>query len=211
MSSTSLSTKKTSRPKLAVVNVRSANVEFTRQLAGALRSGGLAVELPAAPPPQGMLVVEVLDEPGPELGGLFRQSVILAAAGDESLAVQAVRAGAAALIGKPVSLATLVAKIQLIVNQQLEIDGLRRQVEKLGALLTEEQTVSLAVGMLAERFHLTPNEAHERLRRHARSTQSKLQSLGAQIVSQASHANELLRAAVGVHPVPGAANGLAVE
>jgi len=211
LSPTSLSSKKGSRPKLAIVNIRSANAEFARELSTALRAAGLAVELPAVPPPQGMLVVEVLDEPGPELGGLFRQSVILASAGDESLAIQAVRAGAAAFIAKPVSIATLVAKVQLVVNQMLEIDGLRRQVEKLGALLTEEQTVSQAVGMLAERFHLPPSEAYERLRRHARSTQSKLQCLGAQIVSQASHANELFRAAAGVRERPDTAAGLAVE
>ncbi|HLW22972.1 MAG TPA: ANTAR domain-containing protein [Steroidobacteraceae bacterium] len=196
---------------MLVVNVRSANTDFARELSRSLTAAGFTVEAPGVAPPEGILVIEVLDEPAPELAGLFSQNIILANAGDEALANQAIRAGAAALINKPVSMATLAAKVQLTATQLLEADRLRRQVEKLSALLTEEQTVSVAVGMLAERFHLSSHEAYNRLRRHARSTQSKLQSLAAQLVRNASTANELFRAAGSACAAPPTTPGLTVE
>ena len=205
------SSNKMSRSKLVVVNVRSADLHFAHELSHSLVTEGITVEPPAVAPPQGMIVLEVLDEPVQELHELFHQSIILARAGDEALAIQAARAGAAALFNKPVSMSTLIVKVRLIVNQLLEIDSLRHQVEKLGAMLTEEQTVSLAVGMLAERFHLPPNEAYERLRRHARSTQAKLRSLGAEIVKNASTANELFRAALRAREAPATAAGPPLE
>ena len=163
-----LTDKKSRRPKTVIVQIRVADPLFCRELTSALTAAGLSVEDLAAPPTNGALIVRVLDEP--PLTPSFGQSVIL-----------------------PVSTDTIVAAVQLAMQGTLELDALRCEVDKLRALLNEEQTVSIAVGMLAERFQLAPVDAYKRLRRHARDTQVKLQSIGAQLVTNASSANQLFR------------------
>lgn len=185
--------KKSSASRLAVVLVQSADAKFSRELNEALIAAGLTVKAPAEPTAEESVVLHVLDDPEPAVGSALCRSIVLSSARSDALDAQALRHGAAALLAKPVSIPALVTEIRLAVQQLLELDTLRRQVDKLSALLNEEQTVSLAVGMIAERFDLPPMEAYERLRRHARSTQSKLQAVAAQVVSNASSANQLLR------------------
>lgn len=188
--------KKSSRPQPAIVQIQSADAEFSRELLRALIAAGLTAITDAEAAPEGAVMVKVLDEPRPETASTFSHSIILSSVANDALSAQALQHNAAALIVKPVSIPMLVTKIRLTVHQLQQLETLRRQVEKLGAMLNEEQTVSVAVGMIAERFHLPTVEAYERLRRHARSTQSKLQGVAAQMVSNVSSSNQLFRTVI---------------
>ena len=54
-----------------------------------------------------------------------------------------------------------------------DIGKLRSSEEHLSTALTQSREISIAIGMLMERYAMTAEEAFEMLRAHARGTRSK--------------------------------------
>lgn len=102
----------------------------------------------------------------------------------ESAAVErAARSGAITYLVKPVSIEQLSAAVATALNRAGEITKLMRSVEKLSGDFEDKKSVSIAVGIVMERFGLTDDEAFEVLRYAARSHQEKLQSLAERLIS----------------------------
>ena len=102
----------------------------------------------------------------------------------ESAAVErAARSGAITYLVKPVSIEQLSAAVATALNRAGEITKLMRSVEKLSGDFEDKKSVSIAVGIVMERFGLTDDEAFEVLRYSARSHQEKLQTLAERLIS----------------------------
>ena len=102
----------------------------------------------------------------------------------ESAAVErAARSGAITYLVKPVSIEQLAAAVATALNRAGEIIKLMRSVEKLAGDFADKKSVSIAVGIVMERFGLTDDEAFEVLRYSARSHQEKLQTLAERLIA----------------------------
>ena len=102
----------------------------------------------------------------------------------ESEAVErAARSGAITYLVKPVSIEQLSAAVATALNRAGEINKLMRSVEKLSGDFEDKKSVSIAVGIVMERFGLTEDEAFEVLRYSARSHQEKLQTLAERLIA----------------------------
>ncbi len=102
----------------------------------------------------------------------------------ESEAVErAARSGAITYLVKPVSIEQLSAAVATALNRATEINRLMRSVEKLSGDFDDKKSVSIAVGIVMERFGLNDGEAFEVLRYAARSHQEKLQALAERLMA----------------------------
>ncbi len=102
----------------------------------------------------------------------------------ESEAVErAARSGAITYLVKPVTIEQLAAAVATALNRATEITKLMRSVEKLSSDFEDKKSVSIAVGIVMERFGLNDDEAFEVLRYAARSHQEKLQTLAERLMA----------------------------
>lgn len=93
------------------------------------------------------------------------------------------RSGAINYLVKPVSIEQLAAAVTTAISRASEVNRLIKSVEKLSGDFEDKKTVSIAVGIIMERFGLTDGEAFEVLRYAARSHQEKLQSVSERLVA----------------------------
>lgn len=102
----------------------------------------------------------------------------------ESEAIErAARSGAITYLVKPVSIEQLTAAVATALTRATEISKLMRSVEKLSSDFEDKKAVSIAVGIVMERFGLRDDEAFEVLRYAARSHQEKLQALAERLIN----------------------------
>ena len=102
----------------------------------------------------------------------------------ESEAIErAARSGAITYLVKPVSIEQLTAAVATALTRASEISKLMRSVEKLSGDFDDKKAVSIAVGIVMERFGLRDDEAFEVLRYAARSHQEKLQALAERLIN----------------------------
>jgi len=73
-----------------------------------------------------------------------------------------------------------------------EIESLRSQIEQLQTALTSRVAIEQAKGVLAERLHLTPDEAFEVLRRAARNTRQPLTRVAALVTASRTTPREVM-------------------
>lgn len=96
---------------------------------------------------------------------------------------RAARSGAITYLVKPVGIEQLTAAVATALTRATEISKLMRSVEKLSGDFEDKKAVSIAVGIVMERFGLNDGEAFEVLRYAARSHQEKLQTLAERLIS----------------------------
>ena len=95
---------------------------------------------------------------------------------------RAARSGAITYLVKPVGIEQLTAAVATALTRATEISKLMRSVEKLSSDFEDKKAVSIAVGIVMERFGLNDGEAFEVLRYAARSHQEKLQTLAERLM-----------------------------
>ncbi|WP_420801606.1 ANTAR domain-containing protein [Pseudofrankia asymbiotica] len=88
-----------------------------------------------------------------------------------------------------------------------EIEKLRLSVVQLEHALASRVIVEQAIGVLAERHHIKPRDAFERLRRTARGMGRRVHDLARQVVESVSDPRIALPGELGGRPGPGAAAG----
>lgn len=121
---------------------------------------------------------------GQSLATEYRVPFIHLTGQTESEAVErAARSGAITYLIKPVSIEQLSAAVATALNRATEINKLMRSVEKLAGDFEDKKAVSIAVGIVMERFSLNDSQAFEVLRYAARSHQEKLQTLAERLVA----------------------------
>lgn len=101
---------------------------------------------------------------------------------------------------KPMGMEALVAAIHVACRDATIIKALGIRLRNVTDALKLDQSISMVAGVLVERFHLTPIEARERLRRLARTQRTKLQTLAEEILRSVHSSNELLRRVADVTP-----------
>lgn len=158
-------------------------------------SGAEAMELCAEVPPD----LVVMDVRMPGMSGIEATRAIrekaavpvlfLSAFDDCETVRDAIAEGGLSYLVKPVGATQLAAAIEAALARAKDIQALRRSEENLRIALQGDRNVSIAVGLLMERYRLSESDAFEKLRRHARSSQRKLSETARDIVIAADTIN----------------------
>ncbi len=183
--------------KAPALTIESSDAELAGGLAAGLRGHGLRVLARNERVDEGVQIVRVIDEPDANaLAAEFAAQsslIVLMNSAQEGLITTSIAQGAAAVSIKPLPLLSLIAGIRVAAHRAQELSSARARSDRLASAIAMDQRVSTVVGIIMERFHLTLSEAHERLRRHARSQRSKLPQLADEILANLEAANQVLR------------------
>lgn len=126
-------------------------------------------------------------------GGKGIPVVVLTAYADRDLVDEAIAAGAMAYLVKPVLAERLLPTIDAACSRHRERSALQATNEGLAKALEDARAVSVAIGILMERFGIGQQDAFDNLRSEARARRAKINELAVQLIAAA----ELLRRAAG--------------
>ena len=121
-------------------------------------------------------------------------SVFLSAYDDEQIVRQAVEQGALGYLIKPVNVKQIVPTIESALVRADEIRALKRSKDGLTFALGQSREISVAVGIVADRHHMTSAQAFEALRTYARSQRRKLTEVSTELVESVDTLNRILGA-----------------
>lgn len=135
----------------------------------------------------------ILDERLPGISGLdlaqelknqYRLPfMFLTAYGDDELVSSALGLGALCYLLKPLELQQLLPAVAIALGRAVERRQLNDTAEQLQHALDERREISIAVGILMERFEIERQPAFETLRRVARSQRRKLAELAHDLIA----------------------------
>lgn len=108
--------------------------------------------------------------------------LFLSAYDDAELVRQATEEGALGYLVKPLDVAKIIPSIEAALARAAEIRRLREAEQSLNVALKNSREISIAIGLVAERYALSPDEAFEALRSQARSQRRKVVELAAALV-----------------------------
>ncbi|WP_316366620.1 ANTAR domain-containing response regulator [Candidatus Thiodiazotropha sp. CDECU1] len=117
--------------------------------------------------------------------------IFLTAYGEDDAIEEAVDSGALGYLIKPVDPPQLLAGVKTALQRSAENRLLLQREGQLTQALNGDRTVNTAVGILIEREHMSEQEAFDRLRNQARSSQRKLPDLARELVQAAEYLNKL--------------------
>jgi response regulator NasT len=115
---------------------------------------------------------------GPDGPGLL----FLSAFSDEDTVREANRLGGLGFLVKPAAPAQLVAAVEAALARHAERRAMRETGDQLSRALDQGREVSVAAGILMERFRLTREEAQARLRDEARASRARAQDVAARLI-----------------------------
>ena len=115
--------------------------------------------------------------------------IFLSAFGDDSIVRGAAEAGAMAYLVKPVDPPKLIPTIHTVLKRYAELRSLRLEAEQLAAALKGTRNISIVIGLLMERLHLTESAAYRRLRHYSRSHARKIADVATEILAATGHIN----------------------
>lgn len=133
---------------------------------------------------------------GSETAKIMRESfglsvLFLSAFDDKNLLDQAITEGGLGYIIKPADSHQLIPAIETALARARDIAALRESKNQLERALVGGRSISVAVGILMERFHLTENAAFETLRNNARKRQKKMGEYSSELVTIVEKLNEI--------------------
>ncbi|MCB1749990.1 MAG: response regulator [Gammaproteobacteria bacterium] len=96
---------------------------------------------------------------------------------------RAARGGALTYLIKPVGMEQLIAAVETAVSRSSEMGKLLKSVERLSSDFEDRKSISIAVGIVMERFGLSDSEAFEVLRYLARSHQERLEATAERLIA----------------------------
>ena len=120
--------------------------------------------------------------------------IFLTTDSDESTLRQAIEAGALAYLLKPIEVRQIVLAVHTALQRAQEIQALRTRAQGLNAALQSERNVYVAIGLLMARFHVSQEEAFERLRRHARSKRTRVEQIATELLSASDQVGKVYEA-----------------
>lgn len=121
----------------------------------------------------------------PTLKSLNVPFIQLTAYSDQGTMDEVIKAGAMSYLVKPMNLSQIKPAIETALNRGKDLNHLQHNNSMLQTALDGDRAVSVAVGILVERHHLSHDEAFESLRRYARSGHMKLMDLAKNIIDAA--------------------------
>ena len=99
--------------------------------------------------------------------------IFLSATDSEEVVRMAIALGSISYLVKPITITQLVPAVENALARSRDISKLRDSEEHLSTALTQSRDISVAIGILMERYNTTAEDAFEMLRAHARSTRLK--------------------------------------
>lgn len=108
--------------------------------------------------------------------------IFLSAYGDDEVVRLAVAEGALCYLVKPIELDQIIPVIKAAMERGREIHQLRERQDQLKNALEGDRIVSVAIGIIMERFTLAEREAFESLRSRARNERRKLVHIARELV-----------------------------
>jgi len=105
---------------------------------------------------------------------------------------RAARSGALTYLIKPVGMEQLIAAVETAVSRSSEMGKLLKSVERLSSEFEDRKSISIAVGIIMERFGLSDSEAFEVLRYVARSHQERIEITAERLVAGGGGLNLLV-------------------
>ena len=129
-----------------------------------------------------------------ELRGMEIPFLFLSAYGDDAVVRAAVEQGALSYLVKPVDVPQIVPAIQAALVRGAEAGQMRANERHLTTALASGREISVAIGLLMDRLHLTEEQAFDALRTHGRAQRRRVAELAAELVDAAERLNTLLRA-----------------
>lgn len=108
--------------------------------------------------------------------------VFLTAHSDEDQVNESVSVGGFGYLVKPLEIHQIIPMIELAFARGSELRALRSSEAGLLSALHSSREVSVAIGMLKERHHLTEEEAFNSLRTHARRQRKKIAEVAQSII-----------------------------
>ena len=120
--------------------------------------------------------------------------VVIARARSVQALTAAIQAGASGYFVAPIDYLSLSATLCSAAIQARDLTTLSQRTAKLHESLTADQTVSMVVGILMERYRFQRSEAYERLRRYSRTERRKIVDVAAEIVMATEELGKTMRA-----------------
>ena len=109
--------------------------------------------------------------------------IFLSATDSEEVVRMAIALGSISYLVKPITITQLVPAVENALARSRDIRKLRNSEEHLATALTQSRDISVAIGMLMERYNVTAEDAFEMLRSHARSTRLKTMDIAKDVIS----------------------------
>jgi len=153
--------------------------------------GKAAVHLcESAKPELAVLDVRMPGMSGVEAAHLIRQNtevpiMFLSAYGDMEIVKLAIEEGALGYLVKPVDIPQIVPAIEAALARAAELQTLRNSERSLSSSLDNSREISMAVGLIMERYRLSRDMAFKTLRQYARSKRIKIRQLAEDLLSAA--------------------------
>jgi two-component system, response regulator PdtaR len=111
--------------------------------------------------------------------------IFLSALDNEEIVRVAIALGSLSYLVKPITISQLVPAVENALARSRDISKLRTSEEHLSTALTQSRDISVAIGMLMERYNVTAEDAFEMLRAQARSTRLKTMDIAKDVISGA--------------------------
>ena len=158
-------------------------------------NGKDALDLAAkATPDLALLDVRMPGMNGIELGRLLHEQtsvpfIYLSAYGQGDIVAQAAEHGALGYLVKPLDIAQILPSIETALSRAGELSRLHEKEGQLTTALAGSREVSVAVGLLMERHHLSHDEAFEALRGRARAARRPLPEVAREVLESSEKLN----------------------
>jgi len=120
--------------------------------------------------------------------------IFLSATSDAGTVREAIEAGALAYLVKPINVEQILPAVHTALRRAREIQALRVRAKELDVAIQSERNVCVATGLVMARFHVSQQEAFERLRRHARSKRTRLEQIATELLTASDQAGKLYEA-----------------
>jgi response regulator NasT len=111
--------------------------------------------------------------------------IFLSAHDSEEVVRVAIALGSLSYLVKPITIAQLVPAVESALARSRDISKLRSSEEHLSTALTQSREISVAIGILMERYNASAEDIFAMLRAHARKTRLKTSDVAKEVISGA--------------------------
>jgi len=115
--------------------------------------------------------------------------ILLTARSEPELIIQANKLGAMGYLVKPIDTVQLIPAIETAISRAYDLKGLKTTQDQLQTALDADRSISIAVGMVMDKYQISYDDAFSKLRNTARSRQIKLVDLAHNIINDPQSAS----------------------
>jgi len=108
--------------------------------------------------------------------------ILLTARSEPEVIIQANKLGAMGYLVKPIDIVQLIPAIETAISRAYDLKGLKNSQDQLQTALDADRSISIAVGIVMDKYQINHDNAFSKLRNTARSRQIKLVDLAHTII-----------------------------